>query len=263
MMKKLKKQQNDFRVDMLTLTKGMVVHFLILLTFALIGCSSGEMEDVVVLRKDAVAGASEKKDRSSDPTLEPSFRAWIKSLSLNPSLPNKDQTLYAKALWGPEGRPIEVSYQWFVNGVEVDRKKRHPEEAHAFSLGRFRSGDRVYFIASLIRPDGSVAASQRSLSTVIQNRPPELKRGLERLVRQDDDLVGQISYADPDGDRVFVKLIDGPKGLILEDGDSIRWPLSLVEAGDHVVTLELLDERGLGFRESFPFSMGVENEVLQ
>jgi len=191
----------------------------------------------------------------------PDFRVWIKSLVLGPSFPNKDQTLTATVGWGPQGRPVEVLYQWFVNGKEIDEKERLSEKPGVLSLQRFRSGDRVHVVASLVRPDGGVAVSQRSRSKVIQNRAPRFDNALEQLNKVGDELVGNIGYSDPDGDKVTVSLVKGPVGMMVETDGSVHWPISKLKHGDHEITLELVDERGLGFRGTFPFSLGIEDEI--
>ena len=179
------------------------------------------------------------------------LRAWIKSVALTPVLPNKDQTLSASADWQPQGRPgIAVSYQWFVNGVEVAKGA-----SNELPLVEFHSGDRVHVVAALIGEDSAMMASERSRSVVIQNRPPILISGPENLVQQGEELVGQIRYSDPDGDPVTVKLVEGPAGLIVEKDGRVHWPLSQVRGGDHQLTIELEDERGLGYQETLSFSM--------
>ncbi|MBN4054104.1 hypothetical protein JYT87_00175 [Nitrospira defluvii] len=231
----------------------------IVLLLVLTGCNTKSVDEVIVLKKTPLESTIKEQVVTASPGND--SRAWIKSLAMTPLLPNKDQLLQAAIEWGPEGRPIEVSYQWFVNGVEIQSEQGRPERSNVLSLKRFRSGDRVYLTASLIRPDGSVAASRRSLSTVIQNRAPQFDSGLEGLTKEENDLRGRFSYSDPDGDLVVVKLLKGPEGLTVEEDGVVRWSLSKVEEGDHQMIVELVDERGLGFRGTLPFSIGVENEV--
>lgn len=208
-----------------------------------------------------VSSVQEENSIASSEDGDSDFRVWIKSLVLGPSFPNKDQTLTATVDWAPQGRPVEVDYRWFINGKEIDEKERLPGKPSTLPLERFRSGDRVYVIVSLIRPDGGVAASRRSRSKVIQNRAPRFDSALEHLSREGSALVGNIGYSDPDGDKVTVSLVKGPEGMIVETDGRVRWPISELKRGNHEITLELVDERGLGFRGTFPFSLGIEDEI--
>ena len=185
-------------------------------------------------------------------TTEDTFRAWIRSVRLAPALPVKDQVLSATVDWQPQGQPgITTVYNWFVNGERVSAGK-NPK----FPLSNFNSGNRVYVIAELQGKDGHILDSKRSLSVVIQNRPPQLDSGLEGLVQKGQELVGQIRFSDPDGDPVVIKLLQGPPGLMVAEDGKVHWPLSEVKAGEHELTLELEDIRGLGFRGTLSFSMG-------
>ncbi len=103
------------------------------------------------------------------------LRAWINSVALNPPFPHKDQTLTASTDWGPQGRTdISVFYRWYVNEVEIQK-----EPSHELVLKEFHPGDRIYVVSELRWEDGSMVASERSRSVVVQNRPPELTSGLE------------------------------------------------------------------------------------
>ena len=218
----------------------------------LIGCDSDSDETPVQQAEDsAPQGPSDNEKAGTASVAQDQYRAWIKAITLSPALPNKDQVLTTLVDWQPQGVPgLAVSYRWFVNGVEVTTGYRSD-----LSLSKFHSGDRVYVVASVLRPDGNVTASLQSRSVVIQNRPPMLQSGFEGFVKHENELVGHIRYSDPDGDKVTVKLLGGPPGLVLEADGTVRWPLSMVQAGNHQLNVELTDEAGLGYRGTLTFSM--------
>ncbi len=182
------------------------------------------------------------------------LRAWIKALTLRPPFPNRDETVGASLDWEPRGRPgTVVTYEWLVNGIPVESG-----ESNELPLGEFHAGDRVSVIASVIGPGGARLASQRSRSVVIQNRPPALEGVIEGFAPRDKDKewVGQLRFSDPDGDHVTVRLVSGPAGLTVEPDGTVRWPVAEILPGKHELTVELEDERGLGFRVTLPFSIG-------
>lgn len=179
-------------------------------------------------------------------------RAWIKSLTLQPAFPNRDQTVAALLEWEPQGRSgMAVSYEWFVNEVSVETG-----QTGELVLGKYHPGDRVNVTATIIGPDGKPLASDRSRRPiVIQNRPPALEGGLEEFQKTDKELIGHIRSSDPDGDKVTVKLVSGPAGLTVQPDGTVLWPVAHIQLGKHELTVELEDERGLGFRGTLPFSI--------
>ena len=221
------------------------------------GCSSESLDEPVKAKKvSAIMGEKEKPKEMVVTSSKKRVRAWINSITLEPPLPNKDQMLAAIIDWGPQGQPdITVGYQWFVNGEEFQMEAEEVSKPNTLGLNGFRSGDRIFLMASLIRPDGSVADTERSLSTIIQNRPPELGADFKGFEKKEDYLVGKLMISDPDGDGVEVALLEGPEGLTVDSEGTVFWPLSQVTSGDHQLTLELEDERGLGFRGTISFSM--------
>ena len=220
-------------------------------------CSSESLDEPVKAKKvSAIMGKKEKPKEMVVASSQKGVRAWINSITLEPPLPNKDQMLTGIIDWGPQGQPdITVGYQWFVNGVEFQREREEISKPNTLRLNGFRSGDRIFLMASLTRPDGSVADTERSLSTIIQNRPPELGSDFKGFEKKGDTLVGKLMISDPDGDGVEVALLEGPEGLTVDSEGMVLWPISQVTSGDHQLTLELEDERGLGFRGTLSFSM--------
>jgi len=178
-------------------------------------------------------------------------RGWIHSVLVRPARVNKDGALRASADWGPAGNPeMALRYKWFVNNRKVASSA-----SERLPLSAFRSGDRVYALAQVLLKNQKVIASRRSRSVVIQNRAPKFDAGLRSLQRKGDALVGHVSASDPDGDFFTMRLIDGPGGLALDPDGIIQWPLASVKPGAQEITIELEDERGLGFRGTLAFSV--------
>jgi hypothetical protein len=236
----------------MTGTMTQTVTVLLLASLGLLGCGSASNEAPQAQAEISARQQVPISHKSPNASVSPDeFRVWIKALTINPSLPNKDQVLTTQIDWQPQGAPgVAVSYRWFVNGAEVTAGYRSD-----LALSKFRSGDRVYVVASLLRPDGKAAVSQQSRSVVIQNRPPTLQPNFDGFVKRENELVGHLRYSDPDGDKVTVKLLGGPTGLVAEPDGTLRWPLSMVQAGNHQLNLELTDEAGLGYRGILTFSM--------
>lgn len=179
-------------------------------------------------------------------------RAWIRSVTLLPNLPTKDQTLVAAAIWQPQGQPdLTLEHHWFVNGTEVAN-----HDGSELALADFQTGDRIHLVAEVRAGAARVLASERSLSVVIQNRPPTVVSALDALAPSGDDLTGRIVAADPDGELVTVTLREGPPGLVIEPDGTVRWPLARVTPGDHQLTVDVQDTRGLGYQGTMTFSVG-------
>jgi hypothetical protein len=182
---------------------------------------------------------------------EDNFRAWIKALTLRPAFPNRDENVAALLEWEPQGRPgMLVSYEWLVNDVSMKTG-----EAGTLVLHEYHTGDHVSVIATITGANGKPLASQRSLSVVIQNRPPMLNGGLEGFAKSDEEWIGHIRMSDPDGDHVAARLVSGPAGLTVQPDGTVRWPLAAIRSGTHELAVELEDERGLGFRGALSFSI--------
>ena len=223
------------------------------------GCSSKSLEGSAKGEEVQVSQSEKKgevKEELKESSPEKGLRAWINAISMNPPLANKDDTIRAEVDWGPKGQPgIRVVYRWYVNGIEIERDMDKISSNNEFPLNAFRSGDRVFLMASLLRSDGSVADSQRSLSRVIQNRAPVMGSTFGGFEEDGDYLTGQVVFSDPDGDEVEVELIQGPEGLRVQWDGKVYWPLEQVTPGDHQLVLDLKDEQGLGFRGTLSFSM--------
>jgi hypothetical protein len=231
---------------------GALAFVLLLLSLDLTACGSASTEAPAQQAEVSAPQETSGSDKAATASVsQGQLQAWIKTINLTPSLPNKDQVLTALVDWQPQGVPgLAVSYRWFVNGIEVTTGYRSD-----LSLATFHSGDRVYVVATIFRPDGSLTASQQSRSVVIQNRPPMLQSAFEGFVKHENELVGHIRYSDPDGDKVTVKLLGGPPGLTVETDGTLHWPLSTVQAGNHQLNVELTDEAGLGYRGTMTFSV--------
>lgn len=223
------------------------------------GCSSKSLEGSAKGGKVKVSQsekAIEKAGELKRSSPAKGLRAWVNAIRMNPPLANKDDTIMAKVDWGPKGQPgIRVVYQWYVNGIEIEREMDTISSQNTLPLNKFRSGDRVFLIASLLRSDGSVADSQRSISRIIQNRAPVMESTFWGFEKDGEFLRGKVVFSDPDGDEVEVELIRGPKGLRVQGDGQVFWPLEQVTPGDHQLVLDLKDEKGLGFRGTLSFSM--------
>ena len=178
-------------------------------------------------------------------------RAWIQAVTLSPNLPTKDLTLVAAAVWQPQGQPgLTLVHRWHVNETEIA-----DHTGPKLALADYRTGDRIHLVAEVRADDGRVLAGERSLSVVIQNRPPTVVSGLEDLTQTGEALTGRIVAADPDGEAVTVTLREGPPGLVVEPDGTVRWPLGRVTPGDHRLTIQVQDDRGLGYQGTIAFSV--------
>lgn len=179
------------------------------------------------------------------------LRAWIKSLTLRPPFPKRDESVAASLEWEPQGRPgMLVSYEWLVNDVSIKTG-----EVDTLALAEYHTGDHVSVIVTITDSNGKRLVSQRSRSVVIQNRPPMLNGGLEDFAKSGEEWVGQIRMSDPDGEHVAARLVSGPAGLTVQPDGTVRWPVAAIQPGTHELTVELEDERGLGFRGALSFSI--------
>jgi hypothetical protein len=232
-----------------------VYYVLVLIVTAALGVSRcGAEKPVVGPEKPAVAS---KEGGGITPSIrhgvssEDHLRAWIKSLTLRPPFPNRGETVTALLEWEPQGRPgMLVSYEWLVNDVSVKTGG-----ASTLALNEHHTGEHVSVVATITDANGKPLASQRSLPVVIQNRPPTLDGGLDEFAKNGEEWVGHVRFSDPDGDHVAVRLVSGPAGLTVQPDGTVRWPVAAIQPGAHELTVELEDERGLGFRGTLSFSI--------
>jgi len=133
----------------------------------------------------------------------------------------------------------EVEYTWFVNGRDlsgVQAPRLTPR------IGRYKKGDRVKVVASVIDERGQTAEKESGTLTIANGIPRILNRDADKRIGID----GLVMKAeDPDGDPLTWSILAGPPGVEIEPGGRIRVrQVDLEEAFDGEVVIAATDPEG-------------------
>lgn len=140
----------------------------------------------------------------------------------------------------PEGRRVEVHYQWLRNGAEI------PGASGSTLVARdLRKGDLVAVRVTASDGDLTTAPSD-SAPVAILNSPPRVVAAPVGRSSPDGQLTYQIAAEDPDGDTLTYTLSpNAPRGMTIHPGNgTIVWRPGSTDAGTHRFMVTISDGDG-------------------
>jgi hypothetical protein len=141
----------------------------------------------------------------------------------------------------PDGGPVDVSVQWFVNGRIVERDG----DGERFDTSGLRRGDQVAFRA--VASDGDDESESASTpSQLVNNTAPAIVSQPPPGMAGDGVYRYAVEARDPDGDRALrFRLVAGPEGASIDPllGE-LRWQPSFRQAGTHAIEVAVSDGHG-------------------
>ncbi len=172
----------------------------------------------------------------------------IERIAILPALPTADADLtVAIEVRDPDGDPVEVDPQWWVDDRPLPR-----ERGRTLARGRFRKGDVVQ--VAVEASDGQLTTLGRSPRVRIRNSPPSILNRTRDLERLDGY---RIRAEDPDGDVLSFQLDDAPPGLSIDPASGfLRWRGSETQgAGTYRVGIRVQDPDGAFARWTFGLAL--------
>lgn len=144
-----------------------------------------------------------------------------------------------------DGDPIDFTYQWTINGVEVADGK-----GPVLSGNLFRGGDRI--AVTVVANDG--VESGRPYPTgeiIVANSPPKFVTTAPKSI-VGSEYVYEARAEDPDGEVLSYRLETAPDGMtVAADTGRIQWSLSTATAGTFTVRLFAEDPSGAAAVQEF------------
>lgn len=101
----------------------------------------------------------------------------------------------------------------------------------------------------------SAQASFQVTVTAPENRPPEIEPQPSASIGAGSRFERVIVVSDPDGDAVTLALLGGPPGAALT-GNTLRWPATQDDLGEHFFMLQATDARGASSGARFVIQVG-------
>ncbi len=150
----------------------------------------------------------------------------------------------------PEGDQIRFSYQWYINGVEVEGNN-----TAVLPGDQFRRGDRI---SVMVTPtdDRDTGPTFATKEVVIPNASPSVS--MEQVPSiVDNRLDYQVVATDPDGDPLTFTLAGGPPGMTIhEQTGRISWTRQNGQEGQYDIDIVVSD--GVGGQTSVMFTMTLQ-----
>ncbi len=147
----------------------------------------------------------------------------------------------------PDNDPVDVDYQWFING-----KKKLSRTSDALPYLDTVRGDVLSVLVSV--SDGEQTTQQMSGDITVRNSPPTFDAD-PRAMR---DVNGfRVKASDVDGDKIEYKLEGAPAGMTIDPrSGTLAYEGSVDEPGGaYKVTVLALDEAGARAGWSFEISL--------
>jgi uncharacterized repeat protein (TIGR01451 family) len=158
------------------------------------------------------------EDDQAEAKLEPRIAPVI-TVSLDNQTPRTNDVLLATATkWGADGRTVDLTFVWKVNGFERRSYTSDTSLTDTFDLREAGQGDRGDTITvEVTAADGaSVGGTVTDTATVVNSAPAEISLSNTTVAegRPPGTLVGVFSAADPDaGDTCTYSLVVGDGSL--------------------------------------------------
>jgi len=159
----------------------------------------------------------------------------IVSLKLLPALPRKGDELHVEAkAESNSDASVTFSYQWSVNGEIL-----YGEDGPDLKVPLVK-GDKVVVA---ITPEASgVQGMSLTQATTIGNSPPVVSSSLTDVTITGNHYSAKIQAEDPDGDQLTYALIEGPKGMTVDQRTGeIAWDFQTADTGMHTLSISVKD----------------------
>jgi len=140
----------------------------------------------------------------------------IGTVQLVPKAPTTGGKVKASVTFSdPDGDPVTLKYQWFVDDREV------PGEGEELTLAGVKKGSWVHVRVST--HDGTAEGSWKySPKHQVVNSLPVVKSSLPAEIPSDRKFSYRIVAEDPDGDALTYDLVKSPPGMVLS-GSTLEW----------------------------------------
>jgi Bacterial Ig domain len=173
----------------------------------------------------------------------------IMSSKLLPASPRKGDELRveAEADKNTDG-PVTFRYQWSVNGNIL-----LAEDGPILKVP-LSKGDKVSVV---ITPEtADISGAPLIQSTIIGNSPPVASGTLADVTIAGNHFSGKIQAEDPDGDPLAYALLQGPKGLTVnQQTGEIAWDFRPEDAGIHTISVSVKDSENAEIILSLPLKV--------
>jgi len=145
----------------------------------------------------------------------------------------------------PDGDPVEIDYEWSVNGERVG------EIGNEFSTVGLRMDDEIQ-VRVTATARGALSESRESAPVRVGSTHPEIVSE-PPAPREGGVFVYDVEAIDPDGDRLLRYRLDvAPDGMTVDPiVGRIEWHPTVEQAGEHQVAVVVTDSAGLETKQSF------------
>jgi hypothetical protein len=188
-----------------------------------------------------------KESKRIGPIIIENGEPSVQSTWITPDEPKRGTNLSVEAsVSDPDDDDVELLVDWYIN----DEKK---VSGNILQGDKFKAGDEVY--AEVTPYDGiDRGLPQKTNLMIIQNTPPEFISSLPSIKGRSMNY--EIRTKDVDGDEVWISLVSGPSGMIL-NGNRLVWEAPELEK-DSIFYIEVLarDSRGGETSTSFSLQLG-------
>ena len=155
----------------------------------------------------------------------------VKSITIEPTHIFAGTDVRASAIGDDvDGDSLTFKYRWFINDMEVG--VLGGDTLLGTSL---YSGDELRLE---VTPNDGVddGPPYKTVSVTIPNAPPAFISDSVSSF-EGDEYIYKVKVEDPDGDDVTVTLVDGPSGMTIDRGGTVRWKVGQDDAGLHNVKI--------------------------
>ncbi len=173
----------------------------------------------------------------------------IVSLKLLPVSPRKGDELHVEVeAERNSDAPVTFSYQWSVNGDILNT-----EDGPNLKMP-FVKGDKV--VVTITPEEAGVQGVPLIQTTIIGNSPPVVSPALTDATIAGNHYSGKIQAQDPDGDPLTYTLLEGPKGMTVNQKTGvITWDFQPEDAGMHTLSISVKDNDNAEVIMSLPLKL--------
>ncbi len=171
---------------------------------------------------------------------------------------DKDGYIYSDTIgieyetFDQDGDATREEVTWTVNDKELISEKGKTLRR------KVKKGDTV--VATLIVKDGTLE-SQRSISTTIENAPPQWLRDPRTITKIDGYTVQAV---DPDGDKISYRLKGAPQGMTISNTGRLSYTGSTKEPGGaYTITVIAEDPDKTSVQWSFQIQLSPGSDVAK
>ena len=148
----------------------------------------------------------------------------IRSIRFTPSVPSRLDTLHVLVdAVDPDGDPVRLSYDWFVDGREL-----FGNPGDTLELADYPRGTRI--AVRISASDGINESVSMSDEVEVANATPRFVTRPEKVRRIDGF---KVVAEDPDGDELKWAVDGGPPALTIDAKGVLHWKGSTEDKGGH------------------------------